>query len=80
MRDVTNGGNVDDFEGRIGQRFKEYKLRVIAYRCTPCIKVTAINQRHLDPETRKDRVNNVKTRAEQCTRGHHVIPRLETAH
>jgi uncharacterized protein YggE len=65
MRDLGDGGDVDDFERRVGRAFEERRLGVRAHRRAPGVEVGAVDQGRGDAEARQQLLDDIEARAEQ---------------
>ena len=80
MHDLGDGGDIDDFERRVGRRFEERRFGVRAHRRPPRVEVRAVDEGRGDAEARQELLDHVEARAEQGPRGDDVVARLELAH
>ncbi len=74
-----DGGDVDDFERRIGRGFEEKGLGVRPHRVAPLLEVGAVDQRRGDAEARQIILDDIAAGAEQRLRRDHVVAGLELA-
>ena len=80
VHDLGDGGDVDQFERRIGRQFDERRFGVGAQSRSPGVEVGAVDEGRSDAKARQELLDHIETRAEQSPRGDDVVARLELAH
>ena len=80
MRQLGDGGDVDQLERRIARGFEQDEARRRRQRRRPLVEIGAVDQRHLDPEAGQDLAQDVAAGAEQQARCDHAIAGAQLAH
>jgi hypothetical protein len=80
MRDVGDGGDIDQFGQRVGRRFDEEQARARTHRRAIGRQIGGRHERGFDAELGQDVAEQLLRGAEQAARSDHMITGLQHSH